>query len=132
MAPVPEPKPTPALLAEPVAQPVAVALAPVPEPVAPVVVIAPPSAIVAAPAVEQPATEDHLVSLFDKLADLFGGADDAATEAATEANAAPSPTPETAPGASSDEIAAWFSEIASLFEPGEAAARARTLPASPR
>ena len=124
MAPVPEPKPAPAVLAEPVAQPVAVAvaLAPVPEPVAPAVVIAPTSAVVAAPAVAAPVVEDHLVSLFDELADFFSGTNDAATEAA----AAP------APGASSDEIVAWFSEIASLFEPGEAAARARTLPASPR
>ncbi len=132
MAPVPEPKPAPATLAEPVAQPVAVVLAPVPEPVAPVVVIAPPSAVVAAPAVEAPVAEDYLVSLFDKLADWFGGPDDAATDAATAATAAPAPTPETAPGASGDEIGAWFSEIASLFEPGPAVARARTLPASPR
>ena len=128
MAPVPEPKPAPAILAEPVAQPVAVAPAPVPEPVAPAVVIAPAAAVVAAPAVEAPVAEDHLVSLFDKLADLFGGTDDAATEAA----AAPAPTPVTAPGASNDEIVAWFGEIASLFEPGEPPAHARTLPASPR
>ena len=122
MAPVPEPKPAPAVVAEPVAPPVAVALAPVPEPVAPAVVIAPTPAVVAAPAVEAPVAEDHLISLFDELAEWFGDPDDAATEVAAAA----------APGTSDDEIAAWFVEIAGLFEPDETPANARILPVSPR
>ena len=110
MAPVPEPKPAQPIPSEPVAQPVAVAviLAPAPEPVA--------------PAVEPPVAEDHLVSLFDGLADLFGAPDDATTEDA----AAP------APGTSDDEIVAWLGEIAGLFEPDETPANARNLPVSPR
>ena len=122
MAPVPEPKPAPAVVAEPVAPPVAVAPARVSEPVAPAVVIAPTPAVVAAPAVEAPVAEDHLISLFDELAEWFGGPDDAATEVAAAA----------ATGTSDDEIAAWFVEIAGLFEPAEAAANSRNLPVSPR
>jgi|GEM_PF-1588793 len=130
MAPVPEPKPAP------------VAMAPVPEPkpampsepVAPPVVAAAPAVApavettVASPAVEEPAAEDHLVSLFDDLADFFGASDDPATEAA----AAPASTPVTVPATSGDEIIAWFGEIASLFESSEAPANAPTLPVSRR
>ena len=84
--------------------------------------IAPTPAVVAAPAVESPVTEDHLISLFDELAEWFGGPDDAATEVAAAA----------ATGTSDDEIAAWFVEIAGLFEPDETPANARNLPVSPR
>ena len=122
VAPAPEPKPVVEPTIQPVVQPVVDALALVSEPVAPAVVVAPTSTVVAPPAVEEPVAEDHLVSLFDGLADLFDDTDAVATEAA----AAPASNP------SGDEIIAWFSEIAELFEPNEASASEATLPVSPR